>query len=90
MADRVVFAGENARSEYVLPAPDVDESERGGEFRYLTLDALVGMKLTSYRCKDQVHILDMIDVGLIDDAWCDRLPSELAVRLRELLDNPEG
>jgi hypothetical protein len=48
------------------------------------------MKLTSFRRKDQVHILDMIDVGLVDESWLDRLPPELATRLKELLDNPEG
>lgn len=32
----------------------------------------------------------MIDVELIDVSWCDRLPPELACRLRELLENPEG
>jgi hypothetical protein len=39
--------------------------------------------------KDQVHIQDMIEVGLIDDTWPQRLPSELAERLRQLLANPE-
>jgi len=47
------------------------------------------MKLTSYRRKDQVHLLAMIDVGLIDASWVGRLPAELAGRLQELLDNPD-
>jgi hypothetical protein len=47
------------------------------------------MKLTSFRLKDKVHLLDMLDVGLIDEAWCDRLPSELAARLRELVASPD-
>ena len=54
----------------------------------LTLDALVRMKLTSFRLKDRVHLIDMLDVGLIDQSWCDRLPAELAERLQELIDNP--
>jgi hypothetical protein len=32
----------------------------------------------------------MIDVELVDDSWCNRLPPELALRLKELLDNPNG
>jgi hypothetical protein len=39
---------------------------------------------------DRVHLLDMIDVGLLDDSWLPRLPAELAPRLRELLENHEG
>jgi predicted DNA-binding protein len=30
----------------------------------------------------------MIDLGLIDTAWLDRLPDELAERLKYLLDTP--
>jgi hypothetical protein len=37
-----------------------------------------------------MHLRDMIDVELIDQSWCQRLPPELAARLQELLDNPEG
>jgi len=48
------------------------------------------MKLTSYRRKDQVHIQDMISVGLIDQSWPARLPGELADRLQQLLDDPDG
>jgi hypothetical protein len=48
------------------------------------------MKLTSFRLKDRVHILDMIDVGLIDESWLGRWPGELSIRLKELLDNPDS
>jgi hypothetical protein len=37
-----------------------------------------------------VHVLDLIEVGLVDASWCPRLPDELAKRLQSLLDNPEG
>lgn len=53
-----------------------------------TLDRMV--KLTSFRRKDQVHVLDLIEVGLVDASWLSRFPEELAERLRELLENPEG
>ena len=89
-AVHTLFAGEKVRPEYALPAPDVAESELSQSYRVLTLEALARMKLTSFRRKDQMHLLDLIDVGLIDASWRDRLPAELAPRLQELLDNPEG
>jgi hypothetical protein len=48
------------------------------------------MKLTSYRLKDRVHILDMIGVGLIDATWPARFPPALGARLQQLLDDPNG
>ena len=56
----------------------------------VSLPALVRMKLTSYRLKDRVHLLDLIGVGLIDASWKSRLSTELAERLQELLDNPDA
>jgi len=85
-AVHVVFAREKVRAEYLLPAPDVTESEAGPEFTVAALDALVRMKLTSFRLKDKVHLLDLLDVGLIDQTWCDRFPPALGARLRELLE----
>lgn len=48
------------------------------------------MKLNSFHVKDRMHLLDMIDVELLDESWCARFPPELATRLKELLDNPNG
>ncbi len=89
-AVHLVFAKEKVRPEYPLPAPDVTESEQAADFRMLTLDALVRMKLTSFRDKDRTHLRDLIDVGLLDGDWLDRLPPELSSRLKQLLDTPEG
>ncbi|MGD9645951.1 MAG: hypothetical protein AB7U73_09570 [Pirellulales bacterium] len=86
----VIFAGEKVRSEHVMPAPDVGESEPADQFRIVTLDALVRMKLTAFRDKDRTHLRDLIDVGLIDASWCERLSEELATRLQSLLENPDG
>lgn len=86
-AVRFVFAREKVRADYILPAPDVTESEPGPDFTVAALDALVRMKLTSFRLKDQVHLLDLLDVGLVDESWCDRFPPELSARLRELMDS---
>ena len=88
-AIHIVFAREKIRADYLLPAPDVTESEAGPEFTVAALDALVRMKLTAFRLKDKVHLLDLLDVGLIDESWCDRFPPELGTRLRELIDSME-
>ncbi|HLJ09595.1 MAG TPA: hypothetical protein VKU82_00325 [Planctomycetaceae bacterium] len=82
----ILFAGERVRPNYEFPAAEVSESERTEEFRVLTLEALVRMKLTSYRRKDQVHLLDMMGVDLIDESWCRKLPPLLADRLKLLID----
>jgi hypothetical protein len=89
-AIHIIFAGEKVRPEYAFTAPDVAESEASQVFRVLRLDALVRMKLTSFRDKDRTHLRDMLAVGLLDESWRTRLPNELAARLQELLDNPEG
>jgi hypothetical protein len=56
----------------------------------LSLAALVPMKLTSFRDKDLVHLRDLIEVGLVETSWLQRVPAELADRLRLILENPEG
>ena len=89
-AIHVIFAGEKVRPEYACATPDVTESERGESFRVLAFPALIRMKLTSFRRKDQVHLLDFIDVGLIDQSTVATVPPELAARLQELIDNPES
>jgi hypothetical protein len=56
----------------------------------LALEALVRMKLTAFRRKDQVHIQDFIGVGLVDASWVSRFPPPLDARLQELIDDPNG
>ena len=89
-AVHIVFAAEKVRPDYVATAPDVSESEETETFRLLSLDALVQMKLTSFRDKDRVHLRDLIGVGLVDQSWLTRIPTAMKPRLQELLDNPEG
>jgi hypothetical protein len=89
-AVHLLFAGEPVRINDPAIAPEVNDSERGPEFQVLALEALVRMKLTANRLKDRVHLLDLIGVGLIDQTWPARLPTELAARLQQLLDNPDG
>lgn len=86
----VVFAGRKVRAEYPEPVPTIEQYELMADARTLPFDRLVVMKLTSFRRKDQVHLLDMISIGLIDESWLARLPPELGSRLTELLNDPDG
>jgi len=87
-AVHVVFTGEMVRESDPEANPDVEPHERADEFRTLPLETLVRMKLNSYRLKDRVHLLDMLEVGLIDETWLPRFPDPLRARLQDLLDNP--
>jgi hypothetical protein len=89
-AVHLLFAGEKVKLEYSEPAPTLAATSKHEAHTLLALEPLVLMKLTSFRLKDRVHLLDMIEVGLVNDSWLSRLPSELAARLKELLDNPDG
>jgi hypothetical protein len=86
----LLYAGEKVRRDDDYNLPEIEESERSVEFQVVNLEALLLMKLTSYRLKDRVHILDMIGVGLIDATWPARLPPPLGARLQQLLDDPNG
>jgi hypothetical protein len=89
-AVHILFAGEKVRPHYAAPAPDLAATEYHEAYKLLGLEPLVRMKLTSFRDKDRTHLRDMIEVGLIDSSWLNRLQPELASRLQELLDNPDG
>ncbi|MBC8288976.1 MAG: nucleotidyltransferase family protein [Planctomycetes bacterium] len=89
-AVHVAFSREKVRDGDLVPAPDVDEFEYSNEFRFLKLEALARMELSTFRRKERMHLRDMIDVELIDASWRDRFPPEFAARLQELLDNPDG
>jgi len=86
----IVFAGEKVREHEPAANPTVEESEADPMFRVLTLEALVRIKLTAFRDKDRTHLRDLIDVGLIDASWLDRLSPVLCERLKTILDTPNG
>lgn len=86
----LLFAGEKVRAADDHPCPELDESESAADFRVVSLAALVRMKLLAWRLKDQLHLQDMIGVGLIDATWPARFPPPLAARLQQLLDHPDG
>jgi hypothetical protein len=86
----VVLANEPVRMTDARPAPDLDQVERADSgFLVLGLLALVTMKLNAYRRIDQVHLEDMLRLGLIDAGLAARLPEDLRQRLREVRDTME-
>ncbi len=86
----ILFASERLRGDELAPNPQISESEPAKEFQVLSLEALVRTKLSAWRLKDQVHIQDMLEVGLVDQSWVERFPRELGARLQHLIDTPEG
>jgi len=86
----ILLAGRKVRPEYVSPTPNVDQAIEINQKRIVELQALVEMKLNSYRDKDRTHLLDMIQIGLIDTSWPSRFPTQLSERLQLLLDDPDG
>jgi hypothetical protein len=86
----LLFAGEKVRANDPLPCPDLVVVDDPAGFRVITLDSLVQMKLLSNRRKDQVHVQDMIGVGLIDRTWLGRLPPVLAERLQVIFNTPDA
>ncbi len=89
-AVHVIVAGRKVRSDYVEPAPELDEIERSSEgFAVIPLHQLVVMKLTSFRDKDRTHLRDMIDVGLLPADHLHALHPVLRDRLQMLIENPE-
>jgi len=88
-AIHLVIANRMVKENDFEPNPDVEPSEYGDGIRTLPLERLVRMKLNSFRLKDRVHLLDMIDVGLIDSSWIDKFPEPLGERLRSLIQNPD-
>ena len=86
----LLFAKEKVKSNDLIAAPDVEHVEPEEHWQVAPLESLVSMKLITYRRKDQVHLQDLIDVGLIDASWPARFPPPLDERLQALLDDPDG
>ncbi|MFY8199545.1 MAG: hypothetical protein ACOVLE_02670, partial [Pirellula staleyi] len=57
---------------------------------FISLPSLVEMKLNSFQRKDQTHLMDMLEIGLIDSTWPSRFSPLLAAQLQELIDDTNG
>jgi hypothetical protein len=64
-AVHMIFEGEKVRPEYSAPVPELGPYRSIRGIRLVPLIDLVRMKLTSFRLKDQVHLKDLDEIGLI-------------------------
>jgi hypothetical protein len=64
-AVHMIFGGEKVRPEYSAPVPELGQYRSVRGIRLVPLTDLVRMKLTSFRAKDEAHINDLDEIGLI-------------------------
>ena len=64
-AVHLVFAGEKVRPEYVESVPALGAACRVRGVPLISLPDLVRMKLTSFRARDEAHLKDLDEAGLI-------------------------
>jgi hypothetical protein len=82
-AVHLVFAGEKVRPEYVEAVPELGGAREIRGLRLIPLADLVKMKLTSFRAKDEAHIKDLDEAGLITTEIEAGLPPILRDRLAQ-------
>jgi hypothetical protein len=80
-AVHMIFTGEKVRQEYPEPAPGMTAARTLKGIRLVPLADLVVMKLTSYRAKDEAHLKDLDEAGLITS----EIESALSPTLRDRL-----
>jgi hypothetical protein len=83
-AVHLVFTGEKVRPEYEQPVPPLSGSHSVRGVRLIPLADLILMKLTSFRLKDQTHLKDLDEAGLITPDMERDLGSTMLERLRSV------
>jgi hypothetical protein len=64
-AVHLVFSGEKVRQDYAEPAPELGPYRTIQGIRLIPLSDLIRMKLTSFRAKDEAHLKDLDQAGLV-------------------------
>ena len=83
----IVWAGERVRPADPVPAPTLDSRPvvlAPDGYVCLDVENLLRMKLTSFRLKDQVHVQDLLQIGLITKKIEAALPADLRKRLEHV------
>ncbi len=89
-AVHVIVADEPVRPGITRPAPSVTSARRSPQgYMVIDLPELVRMKLEANRRHDQVHMEDLLRIGLIDAELAKTLPADLLERLRYIRDTME-
>jgi hypothetical protein len=83
-AIHLVFAGEKVRPEDPEPIPELGPSRRIRELRLIPIEDLIHMKLISFRAKDETHLKDLDEAGLITPEVEAGLSPILAERLARM------
>jgi len=83
-AIHLVFTGEKVRPEYHEPTPELGPCRQVRGLRLIPLADLVRMKLTSFRAKDEAHLKDLDEAGLITRDVEAGLSPVLAERLAQV------
>jgi hypothetical protein len=83
-AVHLVFTGEKVRPEYPAATPDMGPDRRIRGIRLVPLEHLIRMKLTSFRLKDQAHLKDLEEAGLLTAEMEADLPEILLDRLAQI------
>ncbi len=64
-AVHMIFTGEKVRQEYAETVPGLGKARILNGVRLVPVSDLVRMKLTSFRLKDQMHLKDLDEAGVI-------------------------
>jgi hypothetical protein len=80
-AVHLIFTGEKVKADYLEPVPAIGSSRTLRGVRLIPLADLVRMKLTSFRSKDETHLKDLDEAGLITPEIEDGLSEILRARL---------
>jgi hypothetical protein len=80
-AVHLIFTGEKVRPEYGEATPALGRARTISGIRLMPLADLIRMKLVSFRLKDQTHVKDMEEAGLITPDVEAELPGWLRERL---------
>lgn len=83
-AVRMIFAGEKVRAGYLEPTPELSTPRVIRNLRLAPVGDLVRMKLTSFRLKDQTHLKDLDEAGVITPEVEAALPPSLRARLAQV------
>ena len=83
-AVHLVFAGEKVRPDYQEPAPELGPCRTIHGIRLIALADLIRMKLTSFRARDEAHLKDLDEAGLITADTEASLPAGLRDRLAQV------
>ena len=83
-AVHMIFTGEKVRAKYPEPAPVIGPCRTLRGIRLVPLADLVRMKLTSFRSKDETHLKDLDEAGLITPEIEAGLSETLCARLAQV------